>query len=521
MRRSWIWLVTVGSLVGSAPALAQGRPAARPEEQRKPAAKPIRPAPRADERVDAFLKKLGKTGDARLSRKDVEGTELAVIFARLDSNGDGYLDRDELLQAAEYLPEGERRIATESPAPRPAVDRTPKGPSITPAELLVVKTKVKDFLRQYDTNEDGKIDRAEFKALFQRMDLNEDGAVDKNEMRAAALALSKAPASPPATRREPEEVHSPAATEVQQRVDLLLKELDADRDGKISRAEAKGTKLALVFDRLDRNQDGFLDRSELLRAADQLPPVAKAPEPGKASELDLRLFFFLKQFDTNQDGKLDWDEAQAMFQRLDRNRDGTLDEQELLAAAVLGWPAGAREIDPVLPPRTEVISKERRPEVDPVIAALLREFDRDRDGRLSREEVAALFERLDANRDGYLDRDELRQAAQLLLRLAERPAAAAGERPGVRGGVGTVGGVAIAELEQRVRYFIAQLDKDGDGKISLKEAQGTPLADVFDDLDLNKDGYLDRDELLKEAKRLAQGGRPLGSKPGPSPSKNP
>ncbi len=508
--------MVVGYLTGSAAALAQNRPVPRPGDQRprsepagkagQPAAKPAPAAPGADDRVDAFLKKLGKARDARLSRKDVEGTELAVIFARIDLNGDGYLDRDELLRAAAYLPGEERRVTSESAAARPPVDKTPKGPSITPAEMVVVKQKVKDFLRQYDTNEDGKIDRGEFKALFTRIDLNKDGVVDKAELRAAALALSKAPASSPATGRAREEVRPDRPIGLEKRVDRLLKELDADHDGKISRAEAKGTRLAVIFERLDKNRDGFLDRTELLRAADQLPPVEKAPDQGKATELDLRLFFFIKQFDTNRDDKIDWDEAQAMFQRLDLNQDGALDEQELLRGALLGWPAGAKEIEPVLPLRTEVIHKEGQPTVNQAVAALLREYDRDRDGRLSREEVGILFAQLDANHDGYLDREELRRAAQLLLRLAEQP----GPEPGDRAGAG---GVSAAELERRVHYFIAQLDKDGDGKISRKEAEGTPLAEVFDQLDLNKDGYLDRDEMLKEARRLVQTGKPLTPKP--------
>jgi Ca2+-binding EF-hand superfamily protein len=507
MRRVCIVLLAVCWLMHGAAALGQDRPPQRSDAPRPagksvpPAQKADRPAAGADARVDAFLKKLGKGRTDRLSRKDVEGTELGVIFDRIDVNRDGYLDRDELLRAVDYLPAVELR--TQPGASRPA-DPTPKGPSINKEEMLVLKQKIKAFLQQYDTNEDGKIDRKEFRALFTRIDRNKDGAIDKEELREAALALSKAPGGPPSPRREREEVHPEKGQSAAKRVDALLQELDANHDGRISRDEAKGTKLAFVFDRLDRNKDGFLDRTELLQSADVLPPVEKERDPGKATELDLRIFHFMKHFDTNKDGKLDWDEAQALFIRLDTNKDGSLDENELIHGAILAWPSGAKEIEPAEPPRSEVVPRERKVSVDRFVDAFLRGCDADRDGRLSREELRVLFDQLDTNRDGYLDREELRRAALMLLEAADKLPAEGAVGPGAAGG---------ADLDARVRFLIAQFDKDRDGKISRKEAQGTPLAEAFDELDLNKDGFLDRAELLKAAKRLPPAGKPAPRNP--------
>jgi len=59
------------------------------------------------------------------------------------------------------------------------------------------------------------------------------------------------------------------------RVQYLLERLDADKDGRISKDEAKGP-LADNFDRLDTNGDGYLDKEELRRAV----PDARPPEPG-------------------------------------------------------------------------------------------------------------------------------------------------------------------------------------------------------------------------------------------------
>jgi hypothetical protein len=45
------------------------------------------------------------------------------------------------------------------------------------------------------------------------------------------------------------------------------------------------------------------------------------------------------------------------------------------------------------------------------------------------------------------------------------------------------------------RGGLKKLDTDKDGTISLAEAQGTPLADKFAEIDADKDGKLTRDEL--------------------------
>jgi hypothetical protein len=53
-------------------------------------------------------------------------------------------------------------------------------------------------------------------------------------------------------------------------VDRILARMDIDRDGRISPREARGLWLEL-FTRLDRNNDGYLDRNELAAALKQYP----------------------------------------------------------------------------------------------------------------------------------------------------------------------------------------------------------------------------------------------------------
>ena len=48
-------------------------------------------------------------------------------------------------------------------------------------------------------------------------------------------------------------------------IDQIMKDLDANKDGKISKAEAKGP-LKNEFDKVDTNKDGYLSKAELKKA---------------------------------------------------------------------------------------------------------------------------------------------------------------------------------------------------------------------------------------------------------------
>lgn len=63
------------------------------------------------------------------------------------------------------------------------------------------------------------------------------------------------------------------------RVDDLIKRLDTNKDSKISKEEAKGW-VKENFDKIDLNKDGFLDRSELIKAAKEQYEAQK-PQPEK------------------------------------------------------------------------------------------------------------------------------------------------------------------------------------------------------------------------------------------------
>jgi Ca2+-binding EF-hand superfamily protein len=99
-----------------------------------------------------------------------------------------------------------------------------------------------------DTNGDGKITREEDQAhadsRFAKADTNGDGAVTAAEMKAAMLAKM--------------------STRLDRRIAKHMDRADTDKDGVISNAEARAAGDAR-FERMDKNDDGVIEMSEVKR----------------------------------------------------------------------------------------------------------------------------------------------------------------------------------------------------------------------------------------------------------------
>lgn len=144
----------------------------------------------------------------------------------------------------------------------------------------------------------------------------------------------KKPAAKPDPQRD--RTVAPGRMSPEAIVDTILQRMDANKDGKISRSEAKA-RIADRFDAIDTNKDGYLDRQELLAMARRLAqmnepgrPLGFAPGVGFNNRPDPLDF---DSWDKNADGRLTRDELRGsrfleVFDSIDVNKDGKIDPSE-------------------------------------------------------------------------------------------------------------------------------------------------------------------------------------------------
>lgn len=119
----------------------------------------------------------------------------------------------------------------------------------------------------------------------------------------------------------------------------MLKELDADKDGTITRAEIDAHE-SKVFTDADTNADGFVSGEEMMAYRE-----AKREEM-RLKRMAERQKKMIAELDTNKDGLVSREEFMArpnpMFDRIDTNQDGRVDETEMQAAKEKGEKMMAR-----------------------------------------------------------------------------------------------------------------------------------------------------------------------------------
>lgn len=222
----------------------------------------------------------------------------------------------------------------------------------------------------------------------------------------------------------------------------------------------------------------FLAGASAVAVWAQGPGGQPAPPSGGghgAGQFDVRQF--IAQFDRNRDGFLDANEVPAdlrpSFAQIDSNRDGRLSVEELRQYFARNPP------QPPAPPLAEMM----------IDIALDAGHDANDLGDLQR--AYELMRVIDANNDGRITAEEARAARPRLI-------------------------------ERRADGIIRGFDTNKDGRISRQEAQGQ-LAQDFDRIDANRDGFIDKAELTRAlTARLPAApavGQPPAAPPPPRPNR--
>jgi Ca2+-binding EF-hand superfamily protein len=380
-------------------------------------------------------------------------------------------------------------------------------PQFAAAQQEAPKEKApEDLFRELDKNGDGKLSASEigedrkrfFEHLIRVGDKDKNGELTKAEFLEGFKPDELKAASPQEAGRPGS--GRPGNFDAGQ----LFNRFDRNGDGKLTKDEIPeqgGDRFKPIFDQLGKDE---ITREEFARAMQRFggPPQG---QPGGGD--------FFKRLDRNNDGKLTLDEAPEgmkerlaeMLERSGKGKDGSINAEEFARFAGQGRPGGFP-------------GGMQNPE------EMFNRWDTNKDGKVTlsevpeqaREFVERILERGNRGKDGSFTLDEYRRIigagrpGQPQGRPGQpenRPQGRPGE-PMPQGAPGTFGGPVI----------FRKLDRNGDGKISKEELQ--QAADLFDELDADKDGSIDLRELFGTPPG-GFGGRPQGpfppGRPGDAP----
>ncbi|MBT7982059.1 MAG: hypothetical protein HN584_05780 [Akkermansiaceae bacterium] len=137
------------------------------------------------------------------------------------------------------------------------------------------------------------------------------------------------------------------------------------------------------------------ERERPRRGPEPRPP--RSESPGQSQESSL-----FQVLDRNRDGKLQQDEidmAVVILRRMDQNKDGDVSQSEIKSLPRRPDNANQRRPDQQNPNQNR---SSRRPSLET--------FDKDEDGKISKEEapdrLKDRFDEVDKNSDGFLDKEE-------------------------------------------------------------------------------------------------------------------
>lgn len=321
--------------------------------------------------------------------------------------------------------------------------------AIAPAATLATpgaSERASQTFSTLDADNDGQLDEAEIpsklQALFARLvrtsDDNGDGRISPDEY--AAGTHSERPPKQPVVKQGSRTLGADALV-------VILSQLDADGD-RVIEADESPPRYRLVTQQLlqrgDQDKDGRLTGGEIARSSGRLGGIAVQAARRMGLDVQAELERLPRgvraQWEqlngANRGAELtDPKRAQQMFQRLDANGDGHIEEDEVPEAAIGRFDqmsrladanddgrisrdefmAGTRRLAQMQKDRPSA-AKLRRTVTD-----LLERFDVDDDGKISRSEalgqLAKRFDQADADQSGQLEEQELSRIAERFARI--------------------------------------------------------------------------------------------------------
>ncbi|HUQ69496.1 MAG TPA: hypothetical protein VM165_08240 [Planctomycetaceae bacterium] len=307
-----------------------------------------------------------------------------------------------------------------------------------------------------------------------------------------------------------------------------------------SPAEARRDSVARVLKALDANGDGKLSREESQRSPlfrEKQRPGAEKFYQSIGANLSLTPKDVQKKFDVYESvvyrqNTTASDSDTSVFKLLDDDGNGVVEAQEMIDAVDLLLakdvdddecvtldefapppdPNLAQVVNPVAPPRatgTTVAEILRDTHQTLLPAELMRKYDRNRNGKLSAEELHWKSERLvpcDANRDGELTVKELAQLRMTpvdidlavdVIRPKDSPMLRVLASGGDRSDGDKFPDLATITLPTAVVTFSTR-------EVDPYETSMTIALRTFNELDQDANGYLDRDESMTR-ERFARG----------------
>lgn len=445
--------------------------------------------------------------------------DVQKAFKKMDINGDGEIDRQEMQQALSSLLSQQEVNAVFN-----AADVNKDG-SISYEEFIGLMCPnasdiVSKFRSQYKNIED-------VRAAFKRFDRNGDGALSKDELAAAMkssglsytdmevnaiFSLGDSDGDGEITLQEFVNLMSPSAAEVIGKirknfknitdVKKAFKNIDVNNDGLISKQELQSSscctfdseEISAIFELGDVNGDGEIDMGEFIGLMYPSATEVVSKLSSTFSNIDDVKAAF-KLLDMDGDGSITRQEMgscshrfspeqiEAIFALGDVNDDGALDLEEFIG---------------VMCPSAEIVISRIRQKFKNINEAkkAFVAMDSNKDGLISRKEMSAnskfnsheidaIFMLGDLNGDGEIDIEEYMG----LICPAAMEAIAKFSR-----GIRNIG-------EAQTLFKI--LDKNGDGVISMEEMlncgqrlNSKDIDAIFAIGDVNNDGEIDMSEFV-------------------------